>query len=242
MLPCSRATTSASSRLSRGTRQRSHTPTSSRALRCSWPMWRGRTSAGVVPLPRSWQRQAKRTGSDAPSRALMSSTIIRCTPVSISGWYSARWGTPHSLSTSGSSRASAPQARSTSNMRLGRCSISPRDSSCQTRSGTRWSTSPWATISRIRAWVSGATVKSGNRAAKRASRKMRTGSSVKASVTWRSTRSCRSRKPPWGSISRAWAGWSASSAGTAMALMVRSRRDRSSSSVTPGSAWHSKPW
>jgi hypothetical protein len=33
----------------------------------------------------------------------MSSTIIRCTPVSTSGWYSGRWGTPHRRSTSGSS-------------------------------------------------------------------------------------------------------------------------------------------
>jgi hypothetical protein len=35
---------------------------SSCALRCSWPMCFGRTSAGVVPLPRSCVRQAKRTG------------------------------------------------------------------------------------------------------------------------------------------------------------------------------------
>jgi hypothetical protein len=42
-------------------------------------------------------------------------------------------------------------------------------------------------MSRISAIVSGATLKSLKRAAKRATRRMRTGSSRKASVTWRST-------------------------------------------------------
>ena len=40
---------------------------------------------GVVPLPRSCVGQAKRTPAGPAGRA-MSSTIIRCTPVSISGW------------------------------------------------------------------------------------------------------------------------------------------------------------
>jgi len=39
--------------------------------------------------------------------------------VSISGWKSARCGTPNNRSTSGSTRSSAPQARSTSNIREG---------------------------------------------------------------------------------------------------------------------------
>ncbi|MPM91852.1 hypothetical protein SDC9_138986 [bioreactor metagenome] len=195
MLPCSRATTSASSLQSLGTRQRSQTCSSRRALRCSWPIWRGSTSAGVLPLPKSWQRQAKRTDSGACKRADMSSTIMACMPQSISGWYSARWGTPQSLSSSGSSRARAPHSRSMSNMREGWGSIRPRLISCHTRSGTRASTSPAATISRMSSMVSGATEKSVKRAAKRARRRMRTGSSRKASVTWRSTRSLRSCWP-----------------------------------------------
>ena len=40
-------------------------PLSRRTLRSSWPTCLGRTSAGVVPLPRSCVRQAKRTGSGA---------------------------------------------------------------------------------------------------------------------------------------------------------------------------------
>ena len=234
MLPCSRATTSASSLHSLGTRNRFASLRSSRALRSSWPMCLGRISAGVVPLPRSCVRQAKRTASGACSRALMSSTIIRWTPVSTSGWYSARCGTPHSRSTSGSSRCSAPHSRSSSNMRDGAGSISPRASSCQTRSGTSWSASPSCTMSRISCRVSAARLKSAKRAAKRATRRIRTGSSRNASVTWRSTRCDRSRRPWNGSITTP-------ASSCAMALIVRSRRARSSSSVTPGSAWIAKP-
>ena len=195
MLPCSRATTSASSLPSVGTRRRSHTFCKSFTLRPSWPMWRGSTSAGVVPLPRSCIRQATRTDSGMFNRAHMSITIIMCTPVSISGWYSGRWGTPQRRSNSGSNTLSAPHARSTSNMREGLALINPRANSCQTRSGTRWSTSPSSTIWRISAMVSSATEKSAKRAAKRASRRMRTGSSANACVTWRSTLACRSCWP-----------------------------------------------
>ena len=80
----------------------------------------------------------------------------------------------------------------------------------------------------ISAIVSGATSKP-KRAAKRATRRMRTGSSPNASLTWRSTRFSKSRFPPNGSIS-------APSSAFAIALMVRSRRRRSSSSVTSGAA------
>ena len=120
-LPCSRATTSASSRHSVGTFQRSHSVRTSFTLRISWPMWRGSTSAGVVPLPRSWPRQAKRTGqagvAAAPTCPAPASGARRCRSP---GGARARCGTPHRRSTSGSSRASAPHSRSTSNMRLGR--------------------------------------------------------------------------------------------------------------------------
>ena len=63
MLPCSRATSSARSRHSFGTRSRSHSGRSRSTLRPSWPMWRGRMSSGVVALPRSCVSAAKRTGN-----------------------------------------------------------------------------------------------------------------------------------------------------------------------------------
>ena len=137
ILPCSRATTSANSRQSLGSFNRSQTCANNLALRCSWPKCLGHWSGGVVPLPRSCSKQARRTGNEACRRALMSSTIMRCTPVSTSGWCSARWGTPHKRSTSGNKIFSAPHSRSTSNMREGRWPIKPLANSCQTRSGTR---------------------------------------------------------------------------------------------------------
>jgi hypothetical protein len=77
-------------------------------------------------------------------------------------------------------------------------------------------------------------VKSVKRAAKRATRRMRTGSSAKAGDTWRRTRAAISARPPCGSMM-------VPASSLAMALMVRSRRTRSSSSVTPGAAWKAKP-
>ncbi len=65
------------------------------------------------------------------------------------------------------------------------------------------------------------------RAAKRATRNTRTGSSTNAGDTWRSTRASMSRTPPNGSVS-------VPCSSSAIALMVRSRRARSCSSVTVG--------
>jgi len=90
-----------------------------------------------------------------------------------------------------------------------------------------------AASERIIASVSGATVKP-KRAAKRATRSTRSGSSAKAGDTWRSTPAARSVAPPNGSIS-------APSSERAIALIVRSRRARSSSRVTSGEAWNTKP-
>ena len=66
-------------------------------------------------------------------------------------------------------------------------------------------------------------------------RRIRTGSSAKASDTWRNRRACRSCRPLCGSTMLPSSAW-------AMALMVRSRRTRSCSSVTSGAAWNTKPW
>ena len=63
-LPCSRATTSASSRQSPGTRSRSHSARSELdAAHFVADVARPARRAGVLPLPRSCTRQAKRTGS-----------------------------------------------------------------------------------------------------------------------------------------------------------------------------------
>jgi uncharacterized protein with PIN domain len=121
-------------------------------------MWRGHSSGRVVPLPRSWHRQAKRTVSGAPLAAHWSSTIIRWMPVSISGWC-CRLRHAEEASTSGSSSAARRIAQHLEHA-PGWRSISPRDSSCHTRSATSASTSPAATIWRISSTVSGATVKS----------------------------------------------------------------------------------
>ena len=113
----------------------------------------------LVP-ERVWQELSRGLMEARPSRAAMSSTSIRCTPLSISGWCSTGCGTPNRRSTSGSRIASAPQPRS--------------------------------------------------------------------------TLSLRSRCPPCGSIS-------APASSCAIALIVKSRRSKSSSSVTDGSACTSKP-
>ena len=128
----------------------------------------------------------------------MSLTISWCTPVSTSGWYSARCGTPYSASTSGSTTANASQARNVDRKAEGVVDASARRSSCHTRSGTSASSSPLATIARISAIVSGAIVKPSDakRAMKRAARSTRNGSSAKAGPTCRSTRAAISRAPP----------------------------------------------
>ena len=66
--------------------------------------------------------------------------------MSISRWCAGGCGTPNSASTSGSSAASAPHARSTANIRDGVASVRPLASSCQTRSGASVASSPDATI------------------------------------------------------------------------------------------------
>ena len=147
--PCSRAT----SRPGRGSRRARAGARQRRASsRC---VLRGRCGAatrrrGVVPLPRSCVSAAKRAGSGAsaapPCRAPAS-----VTPVSISGWWSARCGTPHRRSTSGSIRASAPQARSTSNMREGRSPSARAPIPARRARAPGASTSPSSTMCRISA-------------------------------------------------------------------------------------------
>jgi hypothetical protein len=146
MLPCSRATTSASSRTPVA-RAGAGTPPAA-VLRCA-P--RGRCGAATrrrawCPCPgRAPGRQSAPAGC-RPGVAAMSSTIIRCTPVSTSGWCSARCGTPHRRSTSGNStRKCAALAQHLEHAR-GAGFHQAAASSCHTRSGTSASTSPAATM------------------------------------------------------------------------------------------------
>ena len=101
--------------------------------------------------------------------------------------------------------------------------------------GTSASTSPSVTIWRISARFQGhAKVRqSGRRSGQRC--RMRTGSSANAGLTWRKPPSARDRAAAVKVSQRV------PSASRAMALMVRSRRARSSSRVTAGSVWKTKP-
>ena len=155
-----------------------------------------------------------------------------CTPESISGCQRSGCGTPNSASISG--KIDGQRIGLAQHLEIAAaapaCS-SARCVSCQTRSGTSASSSPRAAISRISAIVSGATRKpsGAKRAAKRATRSTRTGSSTNAGDTWRSQRSLQialaveridELRRSVGSL--------------AIALIVRSRRSRSCSSVTSG--------
>ena len=200
----------------------------------SCPRWEGKISSGVTALPRSCTNEAKRTKGSLVSRAACSSTIIVCTPVSISGWYLAVCGTPYKAWISGKTRSRAPHSRSTSKKTWGASVSKALRISAQTRSGTSASTSPLITISFIKVMVSGAIVKL-KRAAKRAARRMRTGSSKNALDTWRIMPAARSAWPLWKSITLP--SWS-----SAMALMVMSLRSRSCSSVMSWEALNWKPW
>ena len=179
--------------------------------------------------------QAKRTGSGARAPAARSITA----------------SAPAFQASSGSNFCSAPHVSKTCIMRDGLASIRPRDSSCHTRSATSASASPAVTMLVISCMVSGATLKSAKRAANRATRRMRTGSSANASVTWRSTFAAMSRWPPCGSIKCA--GFRSTCtpnrsvaqsirAQAAIELIVKSRRARSWSNVTSGAACTLKPW
>ena len=198
--------------------------------------------SSTMPLPISGENSpgssasaATRTGSGSSAAAAASTTRPRPTAAASVGSAGCMPSASRaSASISGIRRASAPQACSIASIRDGRRSIRPRETSCQIRSGTSASTSPAATIAHMSSRVSGATVKRSKRAAKRATRRMRTGSSAKASLTCRSTPSCRSRRPPQGSMI-------VPSAARAIALIVRSRRRRSSSRLTSGAHCTTKP-
>ncbi len=198
MWVCRSLTSSARSRHSLGTRKRWQKSRMRGSPFWPWPWWLGQNAGGVSPLPKSWQRAAKRTVSSGERRQACASTIMVWMPVSISGCHLAGAGTPNRASSSGNSALRAPHSRNTSK---NTCGVGPSNtfsSSFQTRSGVRWASSPAAVISLIRARVSGAITNPWvwKRAANRATRRMRRGSSAKAGETWRSSRFSRSRIPP----------------------------------------------
>lgn len=96
----------------------------------------------------------------------MSSTIMAHAGINFGVVFGALWHAPELVQLGQQSLQCAAVAQQVEH--VGRlASASPRLISCQIRSGTRASTSPAATISRISARVSGATLKSVKRAAKR---------------------------------------------------------------------------
>ena len=166
------------------------------------------------PAPRT-APSGRRSGA-LPDRA-PSACALRCrSPDAIAP----AAGRRTSASISGYMRSRAPHSRSTLKKALAAGSRSAFSDSCQTRSATSASTSsPQQPCCCISAIVSAATRKpsGAKRAAKRATRSTRTGSSMKASDTCRKVRGSMSRLPPYGSIS-------VPSGDCAIALMVRSRR------------------
>ena len=192
------------SRYAFGMRRRSHISSTSATPRCSCATCRGHSLARrrrPCPDRASVQRSAR--PDRRSDRAACSSAINVCTPVSISGCHCSGWGTPKSAATSGKidrervcftqhfEKVSAASAFE------GALRLLPD------ALGTSASSSPRAAISRINAIVSGAMRKpsGAKRAAKRATRSTRTGSSTNAGETCRSQRSRRSRWPLNGSTS-----------------------------------------
>ena len=155
-------------------------------------------------------------------------------PASAFGAPRARARAPYSASTSGSSCASAPQSRSTASIRAGCGSIRPRASSCQTRSGASSASSPDADeLAHQRRGFRRHGEPEARGETRDAQHAQRILDERRRHVAQHA--GARGRPaPPKGSIS-------APCSSRAIALIVRSRRARSSSSVTSGEAKNSKP-
>ena len=143
---CQRAASRAASRQSSGHLEALRIRASAtRTLRCSMrdvPRPAARRDApcrGRAPAPRS--ATAARVAAPPPSRAQRAVNAPVSTRVMRGGC-----GRHTARRLRGSSAASAPQARSTASMRDGCASMSPRASSCHTRSGASVASSPDATM------------------------------------------------------------------------------------------------
>ena len=150
---------------------------------------------GRAPAPRSAPSCRARA---RPRRPAPASCARRCRSPDATAAAAARRTARRSPGRPPPARRRRAAPRST---RPGCASPSARSVSTQTRSGTSAPISPDATMLRISSSVSGATVKpsGAKRAAKRATRSTRSGSSTNAGETWRSRRASRSRRPPYGS-------------------------------------------
>ena len=162
MLPCSRATTSASSLHSTGTRRRSHSgfEQAHAALLVANVARQhvGRRGALAQVVGQAGKAHGQAGVADGPPGPAPASRARRCRPRGGARRFAARptggpvraAGAPARRSRAARrtcARAGLPSARATS--------------SCHTRSATRWSTSPCATISRISAMRLGRDVKVG---------------------------------------------------------------------------------
>ena len=232
-LPCSRATTSASARQALSTRSRSLRRAHQRhaallvADVARQDVGRRRALAEVVAEAGVAHRQTGARG--APPCRAPSSGARRCRPRGGSRRAAAR-------RTGGPPRAARARARrswrSTSNMREGRASIRPRETSRQTRSGTSASTSPLVDhrAHQRLGFGSDAEVVEAGRESGDAQDAHRVFGEGRRDVAQQLRVRGRARRPRDRS--------SVPSASSAIALMVRSRRCRSSSSVTSGEAWN----
>ena len=205
---------------------------------CSWPMCFGSTSAGVSALPRSWVSAAKPItrvagrqlrGHVADQFDVHAGVDFRMVFRALRhAVQRVDFRQHHRQRTAVAQRAQEGRRRG----RRERARQFLPDAfrhQCGQFAGRRPSRASAAIVSGATVNPSGA-----KRAMKRAARNTRNGSSTKAGPTWRSTRASMSRAPPNGSTS-------VPSSSCAIALMVKSRRCRSSSSVTDGSASTTKP-
>ena len=229
---CSRQTCTASARCSFGTFKRLQTASTAGTPKCSWAICFGHAVLSVNALPRSCTSATKPIrSSPGAKRAAISQTISVWMPASTSGWYSMRCGTPYKAFTSGKRLSSACACRNVCRNADGVFERKAFVNSCQTRSATKCFNSPACTMLCISKIVSSAMRKPkwAKRAINRAPRNTRNGSSLNAADTCRIMRSSKSRWPWWGSII-------CPCSSCAMALIVKSRRAKSCSSVTDGSA------
>ena len=139
-----------------GTFKRLHSVLTGSIPRCSCMICRGKTSAGVRAFPKSWHSTAKRTMVEKLFLHACCNDISVWIPQSISGWYSARCGTPKRASTSGNQTFKAQLSRSTEKYTSASFSASALTVSFHTRSAERWESSPDALIFCMSCMVSGA--------------------------------------------------------------------------------------
>ena len=122
----------------------------------SWSWWDGQSVIGVKLLPRSCTAAANRTIGSEDNLTADCKTNKLCMPLSISLWYFSVFGMPKRAFNSGMTTDNAPHSRNIVIKTSGFFSSKLRCHSCQTLSGTKWSSSPCLTIWYINLRVSAA--------------------------------------------------------------------------------------